>query len=465
METTKETTTETAIQPKVKPPVMPTPRQEDISGRKSLKVRLPLGKEYLRRIDIPSNDGRRKAIQVYHIYPLLCDWVGRTIPDGVNPRSHDVDCLSSSVAREIEHCIYEQPDDFFLANRGSTIIAESCDFDPKSGEVELTISDPENQGLADGATTDAVLAKVQTQIAREALGRKDATYADLLKEMTTNKKFDMTKVPEVLRNGRIHLEVFIGLEDRMRIANLAQGRNTSRQVKGWSMANFRGDFDFLKNIIEGNKDFAGKVGYEENSPHDINILRVIAWLTLYHPEFEGSEESGRDKAPVMAYANKGALVAKLQDDELRKGYTKLTGVATDIIRLYEWVYAEFELAFDQAFGNKARLGRKEGITPIHDNPIVLPFTGLKSNYVIAEGYLFPLLASLRCLVNYPSGATKAHWKDDPFKFFQKHGKSLVSELFDQVESVGGNPNVAGKKKQVYTALHAKAQLALLKSRK
>jgi hypothetical protein len=52
------------------------------------------------------------------------------------------------------------------------------------------------------------------------------------------------------------------------------------------------------------------------------------------------------------------------------------------------------------------------------------------------------------------------WKADPYEFFRKHGKKLVAELMDQVESVGGNPNVAGKKKQVYTAMHAQTRLAL-----
>jgi hypothetical protein len=445
---------------KIKPPVIPTPRQEGVSGRKPIKVRLFVGKDFLRRIDIPSNDSRRKATCVYHLYPLLADWVGRTLPDGVNPRSHDVDCLKSSVARKIEECVLEKPEDFFLANRGSTIIAEYLEFDAKSGMCEIIISDPENQGLADGATTDAVLAKVQTEIAREVLDRKDATYADLLNEIETNKKLDISKVPEVLRNGRIHLEVFVGLDDRTRIASLAEGRNTSRQVTGWSMANFKGDFDFLKSILE--KEFPGKVGFEENSPQPISIMDVLAVLTLFHPEFDGADEQGREKAPVIAYANKGRMHTRLDDSELRKGYSKLTSVVSDVLKLHDYIYTGFEAAYDKAFGNKSRLGRREGVTARHDNPIELPLTELKSNFVIPAGFLFPLLAAFRSLVVYETPQSKAGWKGDPFKFFDKHGPILVAELMEQVESCGGNPNVAGKKKQVYTALHTKAQLALLK---
>jgi hypothetical protein len=49
---------------------------------------------------------------------------------------------------------------------------------------------------------------------------------------------------------------------------------------------------------------------------------------------------------------------------------------------------------------------------------------------------------------------------DPFQFFDKYGKDLVAQLMEQVDNVGGNPNVAGKRKQVYTAIHAASSTRL-----
>jgi len=447
------------VETRIKPPVIPTPRSEGVTGRKPIKIRFHVGKEFIRKFEIPSPDSRKNPTTVFHLYPLLSEWVGRTVPDGVNPRSHDPECLKSPVAKRIEQTISDKPENFYLANRGSTLIAESLEFDPKNGEVELTITDPDNQGLADGATTDAVLAKVQTMIAREALERKDASYTELVNGIKEGKKMDVSKLPDILKHGRIHLEVFVGLDDRSRIADLVEGRNTSRQVRGWSMADFRGEFDWLKNILEDEKSpFRSKVGYEENSSMDLNILDILSVLTLFHPEFDEKDEMGKEKAPVVAYANKGRMDTRLGDEKLRQGYTRLAPLVPDILRLWEYIYANFEIAYDSAFGAKARLGRREGVTPRHDNPLELPLTGLKSNYTIPNGFIFPLLSSMRALIAYRGD--KTGWKTDPFAFFDKYGKRLVSELMEQVEGVGGNPNVAGKRKLVYTALHAQARLAL-----
>lgn len=466
--TTKETPAEQVTEtvtvvapPKEKTPLIPTPRQDDVSGRKPIKFRFYVGKDYIRSFDIPSADARKNATRVIHMYPTMADWLGRELPDGVNPRTHREECLKSPVARKIEETILHKPENFYLANRGSTIIVDALDFDPKTGMVELTIKDTENQGLADGATSDAVLAKVQAMLAREALGDKKATYKQMLDGITEGKKPDISKIPEILRTGRIHLEVFVGLNDRMSIADLVEGRNTSRQVKGWSMADFRGEFEWLKDTLEDEKSpFRGVVGYEENSNTDVNILDILSVLTLFHPEYDGKDEMGKEKAPVVAYANKGRMDLRLQNEELRKGYQRLAPLVQDILNLHDYIYVNFEVAYDKAFGSRARLGKREGVTARHDNPKELPLTKMKSNYEIPNGFIFPLLASFRALIAYRG--EKVGWKTDPFKFFDKYGNKLVAELFEQVEGAGvnGNPTKAGKNKLVYTALHKEAALRL-----
>jgi hypothetical protein len=445
----------------IKPPIIPTPREE-VTGRKPIRLTFHVGKDYMRRFAFPSLDGgrSRKTTEVVHLYPLLGEWIGRTIPDGVNPRSHDVDCLKSSVAKQIEQTIVDRPEDFFLANRGTTIIAESLDFDPHTGNVMLTITDPDNQGVADGATTDAVLAKVQTRIARELMEKKDASYPDLIYGPGGD-KVQKSRLPDALKHGRIHLEVIVGLKERDSIANLVQGRNTSRQVKGWSMADFRGAFDWLKDVLEApGGPFTGKVGWEENSGQDVNVLDVLSIITLFHREFDEKEKEGhKEKAPVIAYANKGRIDARLMDEDLLDGYKALSPIIPDMLKLHDAVYSNFEHAYAESFGPRARLGRREGVeSRLMDSPYKLPLTGTPSNYVIPSGFIFPLLASFRALVAYRLG--KAYWRMEPFEFFRRHGADLVGELMEQADGLGGNPNVTGKRRLVYTALHAKARLCL-----
>lgn len=92
-------------------------------------IKFRIGKEHLRKFEFPNGED----ITIYHLYPTLAEWVGKAIPDEVNPRSHDMDMIQSSVARDIKGTIRNRPEDFFLANRGATVIAEALHFDPTRG--------------------------------------------------------------------------------------------------------------------------------------------------------------------------------------------------------------------------------------------------------------------------------------------------------------------------------------------
>ena len=79
----------------------------------------------------------------------------------------------------------------------------------------------------------------------------------------------------------------MGIGDRDRIGRLVSGRNTSRQVKSWSLADFDGTFDWIRDVLDRkNGPFAGRIGYEENAGKEVTILDVLSYLTLFHQEFD-----------------------------------------------------------------------------------------------------------------------------------------------------------------------------------
>src|SRR5579862_6559330 len=119
------------------------PAQSEQSSR---VIKFRLEKDHVRKFEFP-NGGN---ILIYHLYPTLADWVGKAIPDDVNPRSHDLEMVHSTVAKEIKETIRNRPEDFFLANRGATVIAKDLRFDPTRAEVQIIIDDPDIHGLADG---------------------------------------------------------------------------------------------------------------------------------------------------------------------------------------------------------------------------------------------------------------------------------------------------------------------------
>jgi AIPR protein len=123
-------------------------------------IHFPHSKEELRRIPFKDEYGQ---YEVYRISPAAANWPAEKIPDGVNPRSHDEECLDSKVARDIEKTLREEPEDFWLANRGGFLLAEKVKFDPDRGEVAITLSDEGLHGMADGATTNKVIAKLRKE--------------------------------------------------------------------------------------------------------------------------------------------------------------------------------------------------------------------------------------------------------------------------------------------------------------
>jgi len=403
-----------------------------------IRVAFPIDKECIRKFVLKDNG---KDIVIYHLYPLLSDWQGKSLPDEVNPRSHDEEALKSGVAHKIETTLLESPEDFYLANRGATILAQDLKFTPPKndhdkGFVELFVTDESLHGIADGATTDAVLGKVQRDIQTGAAHRESGESVE----------------SGSLNRGRIHLEVILGLVLQERINAMVEGRNTSRQVTPWSMSDFKGSFNWIRDILEApTSPFRDKVGYEENAGKQITVLDILSLLTLFHSAYDEKR-----KAPTVAYSSKGRMDARLNDVKLQPGYKALAPLMEDILNLHDSVYAGFPTAYKEARNGKARLGGREGCEKKDHH---LPLTGVLAHYVIPSGLTFPLLAALRALVGYDK-AGKAYWKSDPNRFFEKYGGELVATLIEHLEMFGGNPNTAGKKKPVYTALHDRARLLL-----
>ncbi|MBE3040317.1 MAG: AIPR family protein [Chloroflexi bacterium] len=399
-------------------------------------------KEFLRRIDIePPREGSG-GVTIYHMYPTLDHWLGREVPDDVNPRSHEENALKGAVPQAIERTLKNTPGDFYLANRGETVLAKAVQFDPQSATVEIVLSeckgDDAIHGVADGGTTDAVIARVQKAIAKT----------------TRLRELPASEVPDFLRRARIHLEVIVGLEDRDRIQNLVQGRNTSRQVKSWTLEDFKGSFDWIRDIMERpDSDFAGRIGYEENADKDVNILEILCILTLFHKQYDS-----KGRAPTVAYSSKGRMDSRLRDDDLQPGYKALAPILEDILRLHDHVYATFFAAY-----KKARPGGRPGRRGSGEDRIFpaearnLPLTGKKASHTVPSGVLYPLLQSLRALVTYDS-SDNASWRTDPIKFFDHNSAEIMDNLLGQLDAAGDNPQTLGKTRIAYTALYDRVSI-------
>lgn len=400
------------------------------------EYRIPVSQDYIRSI----KDPHLTKITTLHAIVKVRDLPNGRIPDKINPRSHEAIKMSSRIPEAIEDSLKETPELFHLLNRGCLILAKKAWYDNQNKMLHFIVESENDHGMIDGATTDRVLAKLKGEVST-------ADFAYLKED----------EIPPHFKDAYIHLEIIAGddLEQDLRI-KLAGARNTSEQVKEFSLEDLKGNFDWLKDILE-ESSFRGKIRYRENEPKPVDIRVVLALLTLFHPNWLTF-----NKNPIVAYTGKGAVLDLYANTDKeagwQRGYERLAPVVVDILKLYDYIHIEFQKAYKKAYGaggERVKLGRKKEVTYI-DKPAkarVLHLSGEKTQYVLPDGWLYPLLASFRMLLDWPkSGRGEVKWVKNPFDFFSLHGHELVSFLVDRSEELGRNPNATGKSNGVWLGL-------------
>lgn len=407
------------------------------------EFRIPASQDHVRSI----KDPHTPDISVIHALVKVCDLPNGKIPDRINPRCHEKLKMSRRIPAAIEESIRERPELFHLLNRGCLILAQRAWYDNKTKILHFVIENDDDFGMVDGATTDRVLAELKRQLS-------DAEFDDLAED----------EIPKYFKDAYIHIEIVTGeIEQDLRI-KLADARNTSEQVKEFSLQDLGGYYDWLKEIIE-NSEFKGKVRYKENDPKPFDIRVVLALLTLFHPRWI---ESNKD--PIIAYTGKGTVLDIYKGPEAHRGYIRLKPVVIDILRLYEFVHIESQQAYKEAYGGnggRAQLGKRKGVKYI-DKPKkakILPLTGKKTQYVLPDGWLYPMIGSLRMLLDWPSNPKEpVRWIVDPFDFFRQHGSDLIFLLIEKHEELGRNPNATGKSKGAWGGLRDRVENLILREK-
>lgn len=386
-------------------------------------------------------DPHDPEVHIHHAYVPVRSFPSGKIPDEVNPRRHEK--LAGRVPKAIEESLRNSPKSFHNFNRGLLLVAQQAWYDNKSETLHAVIASDDLGGLADGATTDRVIGGVKKVVSK-------ADFETLLD----------SEIPDFLRDAYVHLEIISG--DIKDTVGLTGARNTSNQVKEFALEDLGGGYEWLKDVIEGSS-LRGRVRYRENDQQPVDVRTVLALLTLFHPKWN---EDGKE--PVVAYTSKGSILEYYRDKEWRKGYEALAPVVVDILRLYDYVHAHFEEQYEQykkkSAGTGSKFGRLKEVAYRDGKPFILSVTGSQTKYFVPDGWLYPLLASFRMLLDFPKdGRGKVRWMvPDPEQFFDKYGHELVADVVEQSENLGRNPNATGKSRPLWGALRSRMELHRLK---
>lgn len=386
-------------------------------------IRLPVVS--FRKIASPyDEEGARTYVAVLNVKDVpeeFEEW--RTL----NPRDPKT---TSGVAKKIFATLESDPDSFFFRNRGITLIAERTSFDNQRNVLEIEMADKSRNGLLDGGHTFRVI--------REFVGALPPEELNDLK-------------------AYVKLEILEGVTDPDAVVNIVESRNTSTQVKEQSLEELRGHYEAIKKVLDG-KSYANRIAYkefelsEEGGVKDIDIKEILSYLVCFDVE-----EFGHDDHPIKAYSTRASVVEHFKKHKDRM--MKFIPLLPMILELRDVIYLELPEAYNSRGG---KFGKLTGVTEVSNrrmDKVILPFIGQESTYRIPSGFIYPILAGFRNLIQHT--ADKCTWKTDPVKFFEDLKVELASRVGEQALEFR-NPNKLGKDKATWRACYDSIELAVLR---
>ncbi len=402
----------------------------------SREYRFKVAPEYLRSL----KDPHHPDLHIHHAYVPVRFFAHGKLPDGVNPRSHEK--LSGRVPKAIEESLKEHSRWFHLLNRGLLVVAQKAWYDNRSKTLHIVIDSESEGGLADGATTDRILAGAKNAVSR-------VEFDKLTEE----------EIPSFLKDAYVHVEVISGDIGEM-LVPLTGARNTSNQVKEFSLENLGGGFNWLKEIIE-DSEFRGRIRFKENDPQPVDVRTVLGLLTLFHPKW-----NQLGKEPVIAYTGKGTVLDYYRHDDWKPGYKLLRPRVVDILRLFDYIHVKFPEQYKKFNANSgvgSKLGKRTEVSYKEGKRFKLPLTGRDTKYHVPDGWLYPLFSAFRMLLDFPKNSRgEVKWLTDPQDFFDNKGYEFVGDVVEQSESLGRNPQSTGKSRPLWNNLRTKMELHRIK---
>jgi len=372
-----------------------------------------------------SPEGEQKSIYVaiVNIRDLpdeIEDWLT------INPREAT---RTSGVARKIQASLVNDPSAFVFRNRGLTLIAQKIRFDNQSGKVSLEMKDSAIHGLLDGGHTYRVIRAELTE--------------------TEDDRDD-------LANAYVRVEMLEGFSDLNEVVDIVDARNRSAQVKEQSLEELRSHFEAIKVVLR-DQPYAHRIAYKETellddgTKKDLDIKEILSYLICFD-----AETFTDTKHPIVAYSGKASALKHYADNRTR--LERYIGLLPKILQLVDTIHLELPAAYIAQGG---RFGRLTGVVTIKSakNNIELPYIGAKSEYQIPSGFIYPVLAAFRPLVNI--GKKECSWKSDPIKLFEDIKETLAQAICEQAIEFR-NPNKLGKDGATWRLCYALAALEVAK---
>ncbi len=393
-------------------------------------LNIPIDQEQIRSFEDPN---RRKA-HIIHALVRVTDWPENVPldPDPRVPKEH------GPVAKKIQASLATCDGRFHLLNRGITLSVKRAEFDNQTSILKLSIPEEEHYGIIDGGHTDFAIRK-------------------------TVQDFSARNKADDLSNQYVHLEILPKIENDL--ADIAEARNFSAQLKTWTLAGYRDRFAWFLEAV--GKEFCKDIKVSENDPQPVGILDLIQVMCAMNPNLYNATSG----APNEAYKNAGKCLLNFVDEKDKYRFKSMRGICHDIVRLNDYIRINWKSMYNSEDGNgrHGRIGARSEMSKRRRNRTALATyyflddSPIQGDVPIEKGFSIPMISSFRALLEKDKTG-KFKWYTDPFKYFDEHGPHLIRLVMTASDQAGGDPHQVGRDPQIYTSLYSEVRRWYLEGR-
>lgn len=310
---------------------------------------------------------------------------------------------------------------------------DSVEFNNKANSVTVTLRDPALHGLLDGGHT-----------------------YNIIREETPN-----LNEPQFIK-----VEFLEGFTTE-NITQIVDARNTSNQVRDESLMNLGGHFDLLKKALE-HASYFQKIAFKEfevddaQNPKPIDVREVIAILTVF------DKENFNDKVhPINAYRSKAACLQHFRDHAT--SYLKIYPLAQEMLALYDHIQENLPNLYNRVRGQSGtvsggKFGKLTGVSVYSGKRSAdLLFINRKSKYGVPSGFVYPILAAFRALLETKAGRYVWGKGLDPVSLLNGDLGLKLADTIGNFALDAQNPSKTGKSPIVWQACYQTVEVHYLRA--
>jgi hypothetical protein len=304
--------------------------------------------------------------------------------------------------KEMMSTVETTPEIFHLKNRGITYICEKFQYDNQSRKLTVSIPNvPKSKldeetsprfGIADGGHTFKVV-------------------QDVVADINNFTQDEDWKEPFV----RVH---FMASEtDVVVIDEVVEALNTSIQLKRFTLEEYRGKFDELKEALSATKFDISQVAFRENEEKSWQVTEIIQRLACF------LKERWKIIPPSSMYRSKEKALQLFINDEVGE-FKKLYPIIKDVITFPEFIQSSLS---DNIEGRK--LGKVKGVKK-QSKHFRRACTDYVATYRMDGAIVLPMASAFRTLL--VARADGYQWKVNPYDVFKKCADDLYEVLLGRI---------------------------------